>query len=107
MSETLQKILTLVTRNEVRVSEHGHVELQADKISVRDIVATVSGAQVVEDYPAYAKGPCVLVLQVCPDGRMVHALWGIPKGETTPAVLITAYLPDPAKWSDDLLRRIK
>jgi hypothetical protein len=35
----------------------------------------------------------------------VHAVWGIPKGATGPAVLVTAYRPDPSRWSEDFMRR--
>ena len=47
------------------------------------------------------------MLQRDRDGRPVHVLWGIPGGETGPAVLVTAYRPDPDKWSSDYLRRVK
>jgi hypothetical protein len=36
----------------------------------------------------------------------VHTVWGIPKDKKNPAVLITAYRPDPEKWSDDFKRRL-
>ena len=37
----------------------------------------------------------------------IHVVWGIPKGHSSPAVLITAYRPDPEIWEDDYLRRRK
>jgi hypothetical protein len=32
---------------------------------------------------------------------------GIPKGSSSPAVLVTAYRPDPERWMDDFRRRKK
>ena len=105
MSPTLQRILALVARQDVRVSDHGYDELAADGILVREVLAGVGAGQVVEEYPDYPKGPCVLVLQRDEAGKPIHVLWGIPRGEARPAVLITAYRPDPDKWTDDYQRR--
>lgn len=63
MSHTFQRILELVSRGEVRISSHGYDELTADGILARDAVVGVSQGIVLEDYPEYPKGPCVLVLQ--------------------------------------------
>jgi hypothetical protein len=103
----LQRVQDLVGRGEVRVSDHGYDELAADGILARDVVRGLPEAEVVEEYPDFPKGPCVLMLQRDRDGRPVHVLWGIPVGETGPAVLVTAYRPDPDKWSSDYLRRVK
>ena len=105
MSQTLQRIIVLASRQEIKISDHGYDELANDGIFVRDIVASLPDAQLLEDYPDYHKGACVLVLQKDRNKKSVHAVWGIPKGETTPAVLITAYRPDPSKWSNDFRRR--
>ena len=105
MSETLRRVQELVAQQEVRISEHGYDELMAEEIFLEEILADLPRAIVVEDYPNYAKGPAVLVLQLGADGRPLHVVWGIAKGTTTPAVLVTAYRPDPARWSDDLMTR--
>lgn len=105
MSETLQRVRALVAKGEVRVSAHGYDELAADDIRVHEAVAGVAGSILVEDYPGYAKGPCVLTLQRDNGDRPIHVVWGIPAGRETPAVVVTAYRPDPAKWDETWQRR--
>ena len=105
MSETLDRIKALIAAGKVRVSEHGYDELSADGIGVRDLVNGVDHALLLEDYPDYPKGPCVLVLQKDPDSNPIHAVWGLHKGASEPAVLVTAYRPDPKRWNDDFTRR--
>lgn len=105
MNKIFELILDLIDRKEVLVSDHGYDELAEDDILVREVLDSASEATIVEDYPDYAKGPCVLVLQKDSQGRPIHVVWGIPKGEASPAVLVTAYRPDPERWSDDFTRR--
>jgi hypothetical protein len=105
MSNTFVDILKLIQDGEVVVSSHGYDELAEDSITVREMLSGVFNAVVVEDYPVYPKGRCVLVLQQDQNGKPIHSVRGIPKGNNSPAVLITAYRPDPNLWSPDFLRR--
>ena len=105
VSETLAQIQALVQRAEVRVSLHGYDELADDEISVRDIVSGAGGAVLIEDYPDYLKGPCCLVLQRDGAGRPIHVVWGIRAGRDSPAVVVTAYRPDPKKWEESWQKR--
>lgn len=107
MSDILERVAVLVASGQVRISDHGYDELAADRISVKDLIGGISRAKAIEVYPEYPKGPCLLVLQRDREGNPVHAVWGIPKGETKPAVLVTAYRPDAARWTEDFMERRK
>jgi hypothetical protein len=105
MSDTLRRVADLVQSAEVRISAHGYDEMAEDGILADEVIDGVATAAVVEDYPEYVKWPCTLVLQRDRSGSPIHVVWGIPRGQTSPAVLVTAYRPDPARWADDFLRR--
>lgn len=107
MDDTLARLKKLVERGKILISNHGYDELAQDGLFVRDLVTGMAGAELLENYPDYPKGPCVLLLQRNPDGTPIHAVWGIPRGENGPAVLVTAYLPDSDRWTDGFRRRRK
>jgi hypothetical protein len=95
----------LVLRGEVRLSDHGFEELRKDGILITDVVAGVFAAKPIEDYPDRARGPSVLTLQHDPDGRPIHIVWAIRAGEAGPAVVVTAYRPNPAQWDEAFEKR--
>ncbi len=104
-SRTLDAVKLLVLDGEIRVSAHEYDEIAEDGIKVREIIEGLENAIVVEDYPQYGKGPCVLVLQRDSEGQPIHVVWGIPKGGTSPAVVVTAYRPGAQDWDERFIER--
>ena len=107
MSETFRKVIELINKGEIRISNHGYDELAEDGLLVKDVMIGIKEGTLVDDYPDYPKGPCVLVLQKDVGGSPIHVVWGISKGSSSPAVLVTAYKPDHSLWSDDFMERRK
>ena len=105
MSEFLERIRALISAGEVRISDHGYDELAEDQLTAREVVAGVQEAVIVEEYPNYPKGPSVLLVQKDQAGEPIHVVWGIPRGHDKPAVLVTAYRPDPERWEEGFIKR--
>jgi hypothetical protein len=105
LSIIFDRIQQLVAKEDVYISEHGYDELAADDLMAQEVVEGFTEAELIEEYPDYPKGPCILVMQRDVAGKPIHAVWGVPKGHSRPAVLVTAYRPDPERWESDSLRR--
>ncbi len=99
------RITALANAGRIRISEHGYDELVDDGLSARELVAGLAEGVVVEFYEDYPKGPCILLMQRDRGGSPVHVVWGIPKDQVEPVVLVTAYRPDPLRWDASFLRR--
>ena len=71
-------------------------------ISSHEVEDVVTQGELIEDYSNDPRGPSCLMLGFGEGGRVVHVVCS-PKDEYL--AIITAYLPDPAQWSDDFRRR--
>lgn len=107
MGETFANIKKLVAAREIRISEHASLELEKDDVFLTDLLDSFESASLVEDYPDHGRGPCVLLLHRTRDSRVVHAVWRVPAGYSTPVVLVTAYLSDAERWDEAFMRRVR
>lgn len=105
MGGFVEQVRALIKAGDVRISEHGYDELAEDGLTAKEIIGGAYDAVVVEDYPNYPKGHCILCLQKDRNGTPIHVVWGIPKDHHKPVVLVTAYRPDPKRWNRTFTRR--
>jgi len=60
LSDFAERIRALIRTGDVRLSEHGYDELTEDGLNAREIFLGIDEGVVVEEYPNYPKGPCVI-----------------------------------------------
>lgn len=107
MSERLRRIQTLVLAGDYLITSHGFDEIAKDGILPHEVIESITTAVVIEDSPERHRGLTLLALHRDANGRPVHVVWGIPAGERRPAVLVTAYRPDPRQWDGEFKTRIR
>ncbi|MFW6082073.1 MAG: DUF4258 domain-containing protein [Desulfosalsimonas sp.] len=74
MSNFLMQLQNLIDTGDVQISEHGYDVLAEDELTARELLAGVKNAIIIEEYPDYSKGPCVLTLQQDRSERPVHVV---------------------------------
>ena len=74
----------------------------ARMITPSEVKAVVLQGELLEDYPQDPRGHSCLLLGFSDGNRPVHVVCS-PKDEYL--AIITAYLPDPAQWSEDFRGR--
>ncbi len=100
--ERLAAVREAILRVGVRPSRHAAQKLLEEDLTREQVGTALLGpAEILEDYPAYHKGPCCLVLCWLGDVA-IHVVVSYPPKVT----LITVYRPDPTRWTRDFRRRL-
>jgi hypothetical protein len=87
---------------EVRITQHAQIEMDAEEISLDEVLMAISNGSVLENYPEHKRGPCCLLYGQTFERRHLH----IVCTTTLPRlVIITVYEPFPPKWVSPLQRR--
>ncbi len=105
---TQQEFLTLIRkRGRQRMLFLPHAIRQMGRpnrlISTGEVEEVIAKGEIIEDYPEDARGHSALLLGQCSGGRHLHVVCS-PRDEYL--AIITAYVPSPGEWSDDLRTRV-
>jgi len=104
-SAAFEKIRESAKHWKVNVTEHAYDEADQDGISMVDVINTLPGGEVIEDYPDDRRGAsCLVLIYIGAERTPVHAVCGYDE-ETEYAIIVTVYLPDPQRWSSDYRER--
>lgn len=88
------------------VTDHADEEAVNDRLSLDQIISSVKNGEILEDYPIDKPYPSCLILGFTVAGDPVHSVWAYNE-QTSWAVLITVYRPDPKRWVNWQKRRKK
>lgn len=102
---TLVLVRDNIARGDVVVVRHAEAQLRRRGIAIDEVIDGAVSAELVEDYPHDDAGPAVLLLQRDHGGAPLHVVWRIEASTAGPAILVTAYRPDPTQWDDTWRRR--
>lgn len=100
--ETLRKIAEDSDR--VILTQHSAVRLLERQIRYEDVIAAISGGEIIEQYPDDYPHPSCLILGFSVFGKYLHVVCGTD-GEYL--WIITAYYPSTDKWESDYKTRRK
>lgn len=93
----IKNIINAIQAKRVNVTSHARDEARNDSLLLDEILFSTCDGEVIEDYPTDKPFPSCLIYGDNSDGDPVHTVWGYDL-ETTIAILITVYRPDPARW---------
>lgn len=104
MDVTLTRIQKQATVQAMRVTQHAQVEMDAEEITLDEVLATISDGQILENYPEHRRGQCCLLYGRTPKGHDLHVVCTTAQPIL---IIITVYEPVPPKWVSPIQRRQK
>jgi hypothetical protein len=104
MDVTLTKIQRQAAAQVVRVTQHAQIEMDAEEITLDEVLAAIAHGQILENYPEHRRGQCCLLYDRTPKGRHLHIVCTTSQPML---IFITVYEPTPPKWINPTQRRKK
>jgi hypothetical protein len=91
----LKRIKAQAAADNFVVTLHAAEAMQDEVIVLADLLSAITASVLLENYPAFYKGPCCLICGRSESGRYIHAVCSTSHAEL---FIITVYEPKPPKW---------
>lgn len=88
-------------------TEHAHIEMFQDNVSLTDLKRAAVESELIEDYPDRPDGHRMLLLGYRGPDRPVHIVVDLADYEkdwSEPITVVTVYVPEPPEWVDERTR---
>lgn len=102
MEEILIRIRKQAIAESIRVSQQAQKEMDAEEITLDEVIDAIANSQILEDYPEHRRGPCCLLYGCTKEGRNIHI---VCTASQQMLIIITVYLPVLPKWISPVQRR--
>ena len=102
MDAMLSRIQRQAAVEALRVTQHAQVEMDAENITLNEVLAAIAHGQILEDYAEHKRGPCCLLYGCTHQGRPLHIVCTTAQ---VVLIIITVYVPLPPKWVSPTQRR--
>ena len=100
---TIDKLRALCKPKTLVITIHAIERLRQRGVTRADVVNAILYGEIIEQYEDRKPFPVCLVLGECVNGKKIHLAVAIVDGFLR---VLTVYLPDPSKWSEDFRRRL-
>ncbi len=98
---TLVRIQAQAAARVVRITDHAREEMEAEAITLAEVLEAIATGQIIENYPDHRRGSCCLLSGSTKQGRPRHMVCTT----TLPRlVIITVYVPTLPKWMSPIER---
>jgi len=100
----IENIQKLVNQNKIKWSVHAVAQMQERDISITDVKSCITSGEIIEDYPDDFPYPSCLIYGQAEESKVLHVVVGT---DEEILYIITAYIPNPVKFEEDLKTRRK
>jgi hypothetical protein len=104
LDTTLVRIKAQAIARAIRVTDHAREEMEAEFITLAEVLEAIKTSQIIENYQDHKRGACCLLSGLTSRGRPLHVVCttSLPS-----LVIITVYVPALPKWISPKERRPK
>lgn len=95
VDEILTGIQTQAAARTIRITDHAREEMEAEAITLAEVLEAISAGQIIENYPDHKRGSCCLLFGPTMQRRALHV---VCTTSLSLLVIITVYVPNPPKW---------